>query len=92
MKIFQAASFWWFSFTVMFFLALDFWSWEQPVNLSWLNLPSWVFYFVGLQTILALALILWARKFWSPLPRTKTTEPAVTGVPRSTPQDDTERR
>ncbi len=64
MKIFQASSFWWFSFTLMFFLSLDFWSWEQPVTLSWFNLPPWVFYFLGLQITFAFALIIFGLKFW----------------------------
>ncbi|HAC65016.1 MAG TPA: hypothetical protein DCF68_16160 [Cyanothece sp. UBA12306] len=64
MKILQNSQFWWISFTLMFFLSLDFWSWEQPINLSWLNLPSWVFYFLSLQIILTLSLIIFALKFW----------------------------
>lgn len=64
MKIFQASSFWWFSFTLMFFLSLDFWSWEKPVTLSWFNLPPWVFYFLSLQITLAIALIVFGLKFW----------------------------
>ncbi len=64
MKIFQASSFWWFSFTLMFFLALDFWSWKQPVTLSWFNLPPWLFYFLELQITLAIAIIIFALKFW----------------------------
>ncbi|WP_019506871.1 hypothetical protein [Pleurocapsa sp. PCC 7319] len=64
MKIFQASSFWWFSFTLMFFLSLDFWHWEQPVKFFWLNLPPWVFYFIGLQITLTIALIVFALKFW----------------------------
>ena len=65
MKIFQSSFFWWLSFTLMFFLSLDFWSWEQPVALSWFNLPPWVFYFLALQIVLAIAIIVFALKFWS---------------------------
>ncbi|MDJ0597068.1 MAG: hypothetical protein QNJ72_45110 [Pleurocapsa sp. MO_226.B13] len=64
MKIFHTASFWWFCFTLMFFLALDFWSWQQPVTLAWLNLPPWIFYFLGLQLVLAIALLIFSRTFW----------------------------
>ncbi|MEM8672488.1 MAG: hypothetical protein AAGF83_01250 [Cyanobacteria bacterium P01_G01_bin.67] len=64
MRIFRASSLWLFSFTLMFFLALDFWSWEQPIALSWLNLPAWVFYFVCLQITLAIAMSIFALTFW----------------------------
>ena len=64
MKIFQTASFWWFSFTLMFFLAFDYWSWRQPITLAWFNLPPWIFYFLGLQFFLAIALFTFARTFW----------------------------
>ena len=57
-------SFWLFGFTVLFFLALDFWSWEQPVALSWLNFPTWVFYFIGLQIILAIAVTIFSIASW----------------------------
>lgn len=64
MKIVRASSFWWFSFTLMFFLSLDFWSWKRPISLSWLNLPPWIFYFVSLQIIFAIALGIFALQFW----------------------------
>lgn len=64
MKIFQTSLFWWFSFTLMFFLALDFRSGQQPITLSWFNLPPWIFYFIGLQFIFAIALTIFALKFW----------------------------
>lgn len=68
MRIFQASSFWWFSFTLIFFLALDFWSWEKPVSLLWFNLPPWVFYFISLQIVFTIALIVFGLKFWQPSP------------------------
>ena len=64
MKIFQNSLFWWFGFTLMFFLALDFRSGKQPVTLSWFNLPPWIFYFLGLQIAFAIALIIFAGQFW----------------------------
>ncbi len=64
MKIFKTSLFWWFSFTLLFFLALDFRSSQQPVTLSWLNLPPWIFYFLGLQFAFAIALIIFAGQFW----------------------------
>ncbi|MEM8718748.1 MAG: hypothetical protein AAGE84_05500 [Cyanobacteria bacterium P01_G01_bin.39] len=71
MKIFQNSLFWWFSFTLMFFLALDFPSEKQPVTLSWFNLPPWIFYFVGLQIAFAIALIIFAGQFWQTPPQEK---------------------
>lgn len=67
MKMVRVNSLWLFCFTVLFFLALDFWSWEQPIILSWLNFPAWIFYFIGLQIILAIALIVFSLTFWRTL-------------------------
>ena len=64
MKIFQTSLFWWFSYSLMFFLALNVRSENEPVTLSWLNLPPWIFYFLGLQFAFAIALIIFALKFW----------------------------
>ena len=64
MRIIRADLLWLFGFTLMFFSALDFWSWEQPVAISWFNFPTWVFYFVGLQVTLAIALTVFALTFW----------------------------
>ncbi|QUY44173.1 hypothetical protein [Acaryochloris marina] len=47
--------FWFFSFTILFLLSLDFWRWDQGISLSWFQLPSWLFYFVILQGGLVLA-------------------------------------
>ena len=60
----RANSLWLFCFTVLFFLALDFWSWSEQITLSWLNFPVWVFYFIGLQIVLAIALLIFVLKFW----------------------------
>ncbi len=62
MKILNTAYFWIFCFTVIFVSALDFWSWEQ--SFSFLYLPMWVFYFVGLQVLLSLAIYVFSRTFW----------------------------
>lgn len=64
MKIWQKSSFWYLCFTLIFLLSLDFWSWKQETNLIWLQLPLWVFYFVGLQLLLTVAMLLFAQKFW----------------------------
>ncbi|RKZ59008.1 MAG: hypothetical protein DRR08_14970 [Candidatus Parabeggiatoa sp. nov. 2] len=62
MKILNTAYFWIFCFTVIFVSALDFWSWEQ--SFPFLYLPMWVFYFVGLQVLLSLAIYVFSRTFW----------------------------
>lgn len=64
MKIFQASSFWFFLFSIIFLLSLDFWSWKQGTSLLFFQLPSWLFYFVLLQIILTIALLIFAHKFW----------------------------
>jgi len=64
MKILNTAYFWIFCFTVIFVSALDFWSWEQKTSFSFLYLPIWVFYFVGLQVLLSLAIYVFSRTFW----------------------------
>ena len=64
MKILRYSSFWFFCFTVLFLLSLDFWAWEQDVAIGLWNLPVWIFYFVGLQISLALALLIFTQKFW----------------------------
>lgn len=64
MKIGQKPSFWYFCFTLIFLLSLDLWSWHQQIELTWLQLPFWVFYFVALQLLLALVMLVFAQKFW----------------------------
>lgn len=64
MKILRYSSFWFFCFTLLFLLSLDFWAWEQDVAIGLWNLPVWIFYFVGLQISLALALLVFTQKFW----------------------------
>ena len=65
MKLLQAPFFWFFSFSMIFFLSLDFWSWEKDTVLWLFNLPPWLFYFVGLQIILSLVMLGFAISFWS---------------------------
>ncbi len=64
MKILNTAYFWIFCFTVIFLSALDFWSWEPETSFSFLYLPTWVFYFFGLQVLLSLAIHVFSRTFW----------------------------
>ncbi|NEP09232.1 MAG: hypothetical protein F6K14_03110 [Symploca sp. SIO2C1] len=67
MKIFQSSFFWFFCFTLIFFLSLDFWSWEQEISFSWFYLPTWLFYFIGLQIVLIIALLVFSLTFWETL-------------------------
>jgi len=65
MKILRYSSFWFFCFTLLFLLSLDFWAWEQDIVIGLGNLPDWIFYFVGLQIALAIALFVFSQKFWT---------------------------
>lgn len=64
MKILNSAYFWCFSFTILFLLSLDFWSWEKPTSFFLFHLPSWTFYFFGLQIILSCAMLIFSKTFW----------------------------
>ncbi len=64
LNIFNSAYFWYFCFTVIFLLSLDFWSWKQTISFSILHLPTWVFYFIALQIILACAILIFSQTFW----------------------------
>ena len=64
MKILRYSSFWFFCFTLLFLLSLDFWAWEQDIAIGLWNLPVWIFYFVGLQISLAIAFWVFTQKFW----------------------------
>ncbi|BDM78784.1 hypothetical protein [Acaryochloris marina] len=56
MSLLHRPYFWFFSFTILFLLSLDFWRWDQGISLSLFQLPSWLFYFVILQGGLVLAI------------------------------------
>lgn len=64
MKIFQFSSFWFFCFTVIALLTLNFGSGGQDISLSFLNLPTWFLYLVALQIILTLAMLIFTLQFW----------------------------
>ena len=64
MKILQSSFFWFFSFTIVFILSLDFWNWNKNTSLLIFSLPDWVFYFIGLQILLSLVLLIFSVKFW----------------------------
>lgn len=64
MNLWRAQFFWFFCFTIIFLLSLDFWAWQRESSISFFYLPDWVFYFIGLQIVLAVALLLFSLKFW----------------------------
>ncbi|NES03660.1 MAG: hypothetical protein F6K22_12890 [Okeania sp. SIO2F4] len=64
LNFFKSPYFWCFCFTIIFLLSLDFWSWKQTISFSFLHLPPWVFYFIGLQIILACAILIFSQTFW----------------------------
>ena len=64
MKIFRYSSFWFFCFTLLFLLSLDFWAWEQNIVIGLWYLPDWLFYFLGLQIILTIAILIFTQQFW----------------------------
>jgi hypothetical protein len=64
MNILNKAYFWIFCFAVIFLLSLDFWAWEQEPIFSFLDLPSFVLYFFGLQILLSFAIFVFSRTFW----------------------------
>ena len=64
MKRLRSGGLWAVGFGVLVVLSLDYWSWDSRVRLAALNLPSWVYYFVGLQFVLAAALHRFSKTFW----------------------------
>lgn len=68
MNIFQTSYFWLFCFSIIFFLSLDFWSWKPEISFSVFYLPPWVIYFLGLQIILSLTLLVFTLHFWKTPP------------------------
>lgn len=55
---------WIVGFTLIFTLSLDFWAWEEPIIPNAFGLPSWVYYFVMLQIIMIVAVLLFAGTYW----------------------------
>ncbi|MEM9273519.1 MAG: hypothetical protein AAGA80_11235 [Cyanobacteria bacterium P01_F01_bin.143] len=64
MKILRYSSFWFFCFTLLFLLSLDFWAWEQNIVIGLWYLPDWLFYFLGLQIVLTIAILIFTQQFW----------------------------
>jgi hypothetical protein len=60
----SAASWWSAAIALLFAASLDYWWWDRPPQLAWFNLPSWIYYFVGLQLALAGAIWGFGRTIW----------------------------
>lgn len=59
---------WMGAFTLLFILSLDYWNWENAIQLSFLGLPSWIYYFVLLQLIFFAAFYIFSIKCWPDSP------------------------
>lgn len=55
----------WFAlFSVIFILSMDFWSWNDEITFNLFHLPSWVFYLMFLQILLAAGILIFSIKHW----------------------------
>ncbi|MGF1486056.1 MAG: hypothetical protein ACFBSE_02970 [Prochloraceae cyanobacterium] len=64
MKLLDSTFLWFFAFTIIFLLSLDFWRWDKETSFAIFHLPDWIFYFIGLQLLLSLVLLVFSLKFW----------------------------
>lgn len=55
---------WTVFFVVLSLLSLDYWSWGAATRLSLLGLPTWIYYFVTLQFVLAAGVFAFSRHYW----------------------------
>lgn len=51
-------------FAVLLLLSFDYWTWQNPVVLSWGGFPSWVFYFVVLQIVFVGVIWAFTKFYW----------------------------
>lgn len=51
-------------FVVLTLLSLDYWWWGAATRLSLLGLPTWIYYFVALQFVLAAGVFVFSRHYW----------------------------
>jgi SSS family solute:Na+ symporter len=52
-------------FGVIFFLSIDFWAWGSS-RLTALGFPWWVWYFIGLNLLLVVAMVVFSKSYWKP--------------------------
>ena len=55
---------WTVFFVVLTLLSLDYWSWGAATRLSLFGLPTWIYYFVALQFVLAAGVFFFSRHYW----------------------------
>ncbi len=55
---------WVFMFVALFALSMDFWWWNEPPELAFLNVPFWLYYFLGLCLVFAAVMYAFTRRFW----------------------------
>ena len=58
--------FWTALFGLLTALSLDYWWWGAVVRLGPAGLPTWIYYFVLLQFVLAICVYVFAQRYWSP--------------------------
>ena len=58
------ATLWTAFFVVLTLLSLDYWWWGAATRLSLLGLPTWIYYFVALQFVLAAGVFAFSRNYW----------------------------
>ena len=63
----RSVGFWAGVFGLLFLLSLDYWWWDGPVRFGPFGLPAWIYYFVLLQLLLALAVWRFGRRHWTPV-------------------------
>jgi SSS family solute:Na+ symporter len=61
----KAMYIWLAIFGAIFILSIDFWAWGSS-RLTMLGFPWWVWYFVVLNILLVVAMIVFSKKYWKP--------------------------
>ncbi len=51
-------------FVVLTLMSLDYWWWGVATRLSLMGLPTWIYYFVALQLVLAGGVFVFSRHYW----------------------------
>ncbi|MEZ4888527.1 MAG: VUT family protein [Chitinophagales bacterium] len=52
------------SIQLVLLLSLDYWTWHNTVELNRGGFPSWLFYFVGLQSVFAIVMLFFTKLYW----------------------------
>ncbi|MBD3182495.1 sodium/solute symporter [Candidatus Poribacteria bacterium] len=51
-------------FGIMFIASIDFWAWGSN-TITFLGYPWWIWYFIGLNLILTIAMVVFSNKYWT---------------------------